>query len=84
VLDRALTVLFEVESVPLEPLLRFAASDGHPALRVRALQWLTDRAKADPRVSELLVRLARSDGSSDVRESSKDLLDDLRRDATAL
>jgi hypothetical protein len=35
-------------------------------------------------VSELLVRLARMDGSSDVRESSKDLLDDLRRDATAL
>ena len=36
--ERALTVLSELGSVPLEPLLRCAASAGHPDLRVRALQ----------------------------------------------
>lgn len=83
VLERALTVLSEQESVPLEPLLRFAASHGHPDLRVRALQWLADRGEGDSRVSELLMSLARSDRSSDVRESAKDLLHDLRRDEAA-
>ena len=79
VLERALTVLSDQSSVPLDPLLRFAASQSQTSLRVRALQMLVERGEDDSRVSELLTRLARTDRSSDVRASAKAILDDLRR-----
>ena len=83
VLERALTVLSDQESVPLEPLLLFASSQGEASLRVRSLQMLVERGESDSRISELLTRLARSDRSADVRESAKGLLEDLRRTANA-
>ena len=81
VLERALTVLSEQSSVPLDPLLRFAASQNQASLRVRALQMLVARGEDDSRVSGLLIRLARTDRSPDVRASARAILDDLHRPA---
>src|SRR5262245_8722683 len=79
VLDRALAVLGEQDTMPLEPVLRFAAGDGDPDLRMRALSMLRHRGDEDARVHGLLTRVARDDRSADVRETAKALLDDLRR-----
>ena len=46
VLDRALAVLSEQETMPLDPVLRFARG-GDPDLRMRALSMLHDRGNED-------------------------------------
>jgi hypothetical protein len=76
VLKSALDLLADQESVPLEPLLRLAASR-ESALRIQALELLSEHGKQDPRVSELLKTVAGNDRDEEVRESAKSLLDEL-------
>lgn len=77
VLESALSVLQDQESVPLEPVLRFAAATRTPTLRLRALELLSEHGKGDPRVRELLSSLARNDRDEEVREHAQSLLEDL-------
>lgn len=79
VLQSALSVVAGMDTVPLEPILTFVADNRvqDPAVRIQALELLTEHGQDDPRVRELLRRIARSDKDKDVRESAESLLEDL-------
>ena len=47
------------------------------AVRIQALDLLSEQGQDDPRVKELLRRIARGDKDKDVRQSAKSLLEDL-------
>lgn len=79
VLQSALSVVAGMDTVPLEPILTFVADNRvqDAAVRIQALELLSEHGQDDPRVRELLRRIARSDKDQDVRESAKSLLEDL-------
>jgi hypothetical protein len=79
VLQSALSVVAGMDTVPLEPILTFVADNRvrDAAVRIQALELLSEHGQDDPRVRELLRRIARSDENKDVRESAKSLLEDL-------
>ncbi len=77
VLESALSLLSVQESVPLEPLLRFATTARDPAHRTQALEMAAEHGKGDPRVRSLLGRLSTTDKAEEVREAAQRLLDDL-------
>jgi len=77
VLARALTVLSDLERVPLDPILKFAATNRGAYLRVQALELLGEHGREDSRVTALLRTLSRRDPDAEVRESAKALLEDL-------
>ena len=79
VLQSALSVVAGMDTVPLEPILTFIADNRvqDAAVRIQALEILSEYGQDDPRVRELLRRLAKSDKDKDVRESAKSLLEDL-------
>jgi hypothetical protein len=79
VLQRALSVFAGVEAAPIEPLLAFLNANRvrDTAVRVQALELVTERGQGDPRVRALLAMLAGSDRDSEVRESAQSLLEDL-------
>ena len=77
VLESALDLLLGAESVPLDPILKLAASAREVELRVQALEILGEHGKRDPRVSELLKTLAKSDKDNEVRETAESLLEDI-------
>jgi hypothetical protein len=82
VIERALSVFAGVETAPIEPILSFLGANRvrDTAVRVQALELLTERGKSDPRVRELLVALAGGDGDREVRQSARSLLEDLTTD----
>jgi hypothetical protein len=47
------------------------------ALRIQALELLSEHGKQDPRVSELLKTVAGNDRDEEVRESAQSLLEEL-------
>ena len=79
VLQTALTVLAGLDKVPVEPILTFLSDNRvqDASLRVRALEILGEHGQGDPRVRDLVNRIARSDKDEEVRESAKSLLEDL-------
>jgi hypothetical protein len=80
VLESALDILLGQESVPLEPILKLAAADREPDVRIRALELLGEHGKRDRRVLELLRNLDKNDKHDEVRESARSLLRDLEGD----
>ncbi len=76
VLESALDVLQGGESLPLEPVIRFATSDREPHLRIHALEILSEHGPEEPRILALLRTLAESAQREDVREAAKNLLED--------
>ena len=81
VLQSALTIAGGMDTVPLEPILTFVADNRvqDSGVRIQALELLSEHGQTDPRVRELLRRIARSDKDKDVRESAKSLLEDLNQ-----
>jgi hypothetical protein len=79
VLQSALGVLANLDSVPLEPILAFINGERvqDADVRIQALEILTEHGQNDPRVRDVLTRVARSDKNNDVRKTAQDLLDDL-------
>lgn len=77
--ERALDVFRDVEGAPLEPLLEFAAAGRDADLRNQALEVLVERGRGDPRVHELLRRVAARDRDEDARETARALLENLER-----
>jgi hypothetical protein len=78
VLETALGGLMGLESVPVEPLLEFAERQRNPDLSIQALELLSEHGRSDPRVSDLLTKLARESKNAEVREAAQDLLEDLQ------
>ena len=74
VLDGALDVLAELESLPLDPLIRFLHTSRDTALRLRALAVLGQSGRGDPRVIELLRATAARAQDAEISESARDLL----------
>jgi hypothetical protein len=74
VLDAALDLLADQESLAIEPLLQFAAATPDRGLRVRALEILAERSPDDPRVPGLVRTLASRDPDPDFRETAAELL----------
>jgi hypothetical protein len=77
-LETALNGLLGVESVPVDPLLRFAEAQVSPDLSIQALEILSEHGRSDPRVTGLLSKLSRQGSSEAVREAARNLLDDLQ------
>jgi hypothetical protein len=74
-----LIVLSGLDSVPIEPVLTFLNDNRvqDSSVRVRALELLSEHGQNDPRVRDLLRRIARSDKDQEVRESAQGFLEDL-------
>jgi hypothetical protein len=84
VLETALDLLDGLETLPLEPLLGWVARRHEPALRIRALTMLRERAENDGRVHRILSTLGQREEDETVRAAARALLGDLkaqRRDA---
>ena len=80
-LETALGGLVGLTSVPVEPLLRFAASQRDPDLRVQALELLGEHGGSDPRVTELLTKLTQ-ESNEDVRDAARNALESLQSDSS--
>jgi len=78
--ETALSALGGLESVPVDPLLRVAETEGDPDLKIQALQLLIEHGRSDPRVSALLTKLTKESDSTEVREAAESLLEDLQED----
>jgi hypothetical protein len=74
VLAGAFDILAELESLPLDPLIRFLHTSRDTALRLRALAVLGQAGRGDPRVIELLRATAARAQDAEIRESARDLL----------
>ncbi len=75
-LEEALDTLSQADLPPLEPLLRFAESPRNGELRTQAIEMLNNHEK-DPRVAQLLRRLAANDPDEDVRDTARQMLDSM-------
>ena len=65
----------------IEPLLRFAASQRNPDLRIQALELLGEHGGSDPRVTELLKKLSQ-ESNEDVRDAAQNVLESLQSDSS--
>jgi hypothetical protein len=77
-LETALSGLLGMESIPVDPLLRFAENQANPELSIQALELLSEHGRSDPRVSELLARLQNQSSNEAIREAAQSLLEDLQ------
>lgn len=74
VLDRALDIVADHDSIPLEPLLKLAMSKQPPSVRIKALKRLSEQGGKDPRVLETLRTLLH-DPTVGIRNTAQRLLD---------
>ncbi len=74
----ALGGLTAFETIPVEPVSTAALRDPDPSVRLRALTLLGDMAETNPQARTALERVASQDADSEVRETAKGFLEDLR------
>src|SRR5437773_1632522 len=67
-LERALDIVGSERAVPLEPVLRLAASNPEPRVRIKALTRLSEQAARDVRARQALEVAAADDSSPAVRD----------------
>jgi hypothetical protein len=72
-LQEALDALSGAAAPPLDPLVRFAESRADSGLRSQALELL-ERYRQDPRVTDLLQRLATRDPDESIRDDASRML----------
>jgi HEAT repeats len=73
-LQRALDIVGPDRTIPLEPLVKLAASSPAPEVRIKALTQLVEHATRDPRVRQTLETAAAGDPEPNVRDAARTLL----------
>ena len=76
-LERALDIVGSERAVPLEPVLRLAASNPEPRVRIKALTRLSEQAAQDVRARQALEVAAADDSAPAVRDTAAKLLKDV-------
>ena len=76
-LERALDIVGSERALPLEPVLRLAASNPEPRVRIKALTRLSEQAARDVRARQALEVAAADDSSPAVRDTAAKLLRDV-------
>ncbi len=79
VLQSALTLLMRQGAVPVDAVLPLAGTDRAAGVRLLALRLLVRDGARDPRVTGLLTELAGAEPDPAVRETARELLQDLER-----
>lgn len=75
-LERALDIVGSERALPLEPVLRLAASNPEPRVRIKALTRLSEQAARDVRARQALEVAAADDSAPAVRDTAAKLLRD--------
>ena len=76
-LERALDIVGSERALPLEPVLRLAASNPEPRVRIKALTRLSEQAAQDVRARQALEVAAADDSAPAVRDTAAKLLKDV-------
>ena len=76
-LERALDIVSSEGALPLEPVLRLAASNPEPRVRIKALTRLSEQAARDVRARQALEVAAADDSAPAVRDTAAKLLRDV-------
>ena len=76
-LERALDIVGSERALPLEPVLRLAASNPEPRVRIKALTRLSEQAARDVRARQALEVAAADDSAPAVRDTAAKLLRDV-------
>lgn len=80
VIDTAMALLRLQESVPIAPILQFAAAGDRPGeLRAQALELANEHGREDPALRRAL-RILANDRDEDVRDTARRILQDIESD----
>lgn len=73
-LQRALDIVGADRTIPLEPIVKLAASNPAPEVRIKALTQLVEQMSRDPRARQTIETSAADDPAPAVRDAAKTLL----------